>query len=43
MMCNSSDWLICCDAQVANDAGELEAQASACLNLGLLYNDKGIN
>lgn len=26
---------------VANDAGELEAQAGACLNLGLLYNDNG--
>merc|ERR1711959_288124 len=26
---------------VASDAGELQAQASACLNLGLLYEDRG--
>jgi tetratricopeptide (TPR) repeat protein len=26
---------------VASEAGELKAQASACLNLGILYNDRG--
>jgi tetratricopeptide (TPR) repeat protein len=30
-----------CLLNVANDAGELQAQVSACLNLGLLYHDHG--
>jgi tetratricopeptide (TPR) repeat protein len=29
-----------CLLNVANDAGELQAQVSACLNLGLLYHDR---
>jgi len=28
---------------VASEAGELKAQASACLNLGMLYNGRGDN